>query len=50
MSTVLPIPILNELAPNTFSYGSAYLIEFEPHSLWYESTFAITAAARGSRR
>jgi len=45
LSADLAVPILNELAPGGFSFGHGYLIEFEPQSIWYETSFAITAAA-----
>ena len=39
----LNLPILSQVAPESFDYGRVFLVEFEPQSLWYEATFTITA-------
>jgi KaiC/GvpD/RAD55 family RecA-like ATPase len=41
----LDLEILGELAPGAFHYGMTCLVEFEPHSLWYESSLTIAAEA-----
>ena len=39
------LEILGELAPGAFHYGMTCLVEFEPHSLWYEISLTIAAGA-----
>jgi KaiC/GvpD/RAD55 family RecA-like ATPase len=41
----LAIPILGDLAPNGFRYGGHYIVRFDPHSLWYETSLTIAALA-----
>lgn len=43
------IPLFEELAPGSFRYGGNYLIEFEPDSLWNESSQSVVAAAIKSK-
>jgi len=45
VSSVLSLPILSELTRNSFTYGTSMLVEFEPHSLWYEASITIAAHA-----
>jgi len=45
MSRHVTLPILDGVVPGGFPYGSSYLIEFEPDSLWYETSLTITAQA-----
>jgi hypothetical protein len=45
MSIPLELPILGELAQGAFDYRRIFLVEFEPQSLWYETSFTIAASA-----
>lgn len=41
----IPLPVLGELVPGGLQYGRFYLVEYEPQSLWYETSLTVTAHA-----
>lgn len=45
MAGNLRLPILDALVPGGLSYGALYLVEFEPQSLWYDTSLTISAQA-----
>lgn len=45
MTELVNIPIFGPLASRGFCYGSLILVEFEAHSLWYETSLTIAANA-----
>ena len=45
MARGVDLEILEELAPGAFHYGMTCLVEFEPHSLWYEMSLTMAAGA-----
>jgi KaiC/GvpD/RAD55 family RecA-like ATPase len=39
------VPIFSDVVPGGFAHGANYLVEFEPNSLWYETSLTIAAQA-----
>ncbi|MGH9427205.1 MAG: ATPase domain-containing protein, partial [Terriglobia bacterium] len=45
MPDSLHLPLLEAVLPDGLRFGSNYLVEFEPQSLWYEASLTLTAQA-----
>lgn len=45
MTERIPVPIFSDMAPDGFFYGGYYVVEFDPDSLWYETSLTIAASA-----
>jgi len=45
MRSSLKVPLLDDLAPDGFSYGGHYIVEFDSTSPWYETSLTIVASA-----
>lgn len=45
MSVPMTLAVLSKLMPGGFEYGKNYLVEFDPPSVWYETSVTIAAQA-----
>ncbi len=45
MPLEINVPIFSDLVPGGFKHSANYLVEFEPNSLWYETSLTIAAQA-----
>ncbi len=45
MPALLSLPILKDIIPDGFGYGTSLVVEFEPHSVWYEASLTIVSYA-----
>jgi adenylate cyclase len=41
----LDLPLLESVLPTGLGFGKNYLVEFEPHSLWFETSLTLCAQA-----
>lgn len=45
MTEPLQLPFLKNVVPSGLTFGANYLVEFEPHSLWYETSLTLAGEA-----
>lgn len=45
----MKLPLLDQVVPGGINYGSTILVEFQPDSLWYETSLTIAAEALRDR-
>lgn len=45
MPEALMLPLLSRMIPDGLVYGANYIVEFQPHSLWYETSLTLVAQA-----
>ncbi len=45
MAQVRDIPVLGQFTREGLRYGANYLVEYDPHSIWYETSLTIAAHA-----
>ena len=49
MEETVKLPLFNELLPTGLRFGANYLVEFEPHSLWHETSLSLCVQALRQR-
>jgi KaiC/GvpD/RAD55 family RecA-like ATPase len=42
---MIELPVFSRLAPEAFRYGMNFLVEFDPDSLWYETSLTLASSA-----
>ncbi|MDV3293253.1 MAG: tetratricopeptide repeat protein [Nitrososphaerales archaeon] len=45
MRESIGLPLFERILPSGFDYGANYIVEFEPQSLWFDTSFAMVASA-----
>ncbi|MDA4126470.1 MAG: tetratricopeptide repeat protein [Thaumarchaeota archaeon] len=45
MEETIRLPLIEELLPGGLRFGANYLVEFEPQSIWYETSLTLCAQA-----
>ncbi|HLQ07189.1 MAG TPA: adenylate/guanylate cyclase domain-containing protein [Nitrososphaerales archaeon] len=45
MEETVRLPLIEELLPGGLRFGANYLVEFEPQSIWYETSLTLCAQA-----